>query len=137
MFWSRSRRREKLKARAFPESWEAALTEFVPYYRYLPEGDRAELRGHVQVLVAEKNFEGCGGLAMTDEIKATVAGYASILLLHREAAYYPRLSSIRVYPAAYVAKADYVEAFDDDGIIHLMDESEARDGESWNTGAVV
>ncbi len=137
MFWSKARRRAKIRARAFPEAWEAALNEFVPYYRFLNEEDRAELRGHVQVLVAEKNFEGCGGLAMTDEIKVAVAGYASILLLHREAAYYPRLSSILVYPDAYVAKADYVEAFDDDGNILLMDESEARDGESWNTGAIV
>ncbi|MCC6794711.1 MAG: zinc-dependent peptidase [Candidatus Hydrogenedentes bacterium] len=143
MFWSRARRREKVKARAFPEAWEKILAEFVPYYRYLPEGDRAELRGHVQVLVAEKNFEGCGGLAMTDEIKVTVAGYASILLLHREAAYYPRLSSILVYPDAFVARAkkpksivgrmDMMDAMDfvdeDDGAV--------RDGESWETGAIV
>ena len=144
MFWSKARRREKVKARAFPEAWEAALNEFVPYYRFLNEGDRAELRGHVQVLVAEKNFEGCGGLAMTDEIKVAVAGYASILLLHREAAYYPRLSSILVYPDAFVARGkkpksvigrmDMMDPMDE---MDVIDDDAIRDGESWETGAIV
>ena len=133
MFWSKARRREKVRAWAFPGAWEAALSEFVPYYRYLPEGDRAELRGHVQVLVAEKNFEGCGGLAMTDEIKVSVAGYASILLLHREPEYYPRLSSILVYPDAFVTRVDGLT----DGMDEMDEDDDVRIGESWNTGAVI
>lgn len=54
------------------------------------------------MLLAEKHFEGCGGLVLTDEIRVTIAAQASVLLLHRDGDYYPRLTSILVYPATYV-----------------------------------
>ena len=63
------------------------------------------MQGHIQVLVAEKNFEGCGGLEMTEEIRVTIATQAGILLLHREPHFYPDLRSILVYPHAFVARA--------------------------------
>ena len=60
------------------------------------------MQSTIQVFIAEKNFEGCGGLEMTDEIKVTIAAYACMLLLHVEHHdYYPRLQSILVYPDAY------------------------------------
>ena len=59
--------------------------------------------GHVQVFLAEKKFEGCGGLNLTDEIRLTIATQACLLLLHRETDYYPELSTILVYPSTYVA----------------------------------
>jgi hypothetical protein len=33
----------------------------------LPKEDQRELQGHVQVFLAEKSFEGCGGLIITDD----------------------------------------------------------------------
>ena len=39
---------------------------------------------HVKVFVAEKHFEGCGGLEMTEEIRVTIAAQACVLLVHRE-----------------------------------------------------
>jgi Mlc titration factor MtfA (ptsG expression regulator) len=141
MFWSKARRREKVKAGTFPSAWEETLTEHVPYFRYLPKADRVELRGHVQVLIAEKNFEGCGGLAMTDAIRVTIAGYASMLLLHREAEYFPRLRSVLVYPDAFVVRKkkplnimDGMDPIDD---LDMADDDAVRDGESWETGAIV
>ena len=59
--------------------------------------------GHVQVFLREKHFEGCGGLELTDEIRVTIAAQACLLLLHRETDYYPKLTSILVYPAGYSA----------------------------------
>ena len=132
MFGSKKRRRAKLKAQPFLPAWETILDENVPYYRYLSEDDRSELRGHIHVLIGEKNFEGCGGLTMTDEIKVTIAGYASILLLHRGTEYYPRLSSILVYPDAFVARVN--GPMDD---MDVVDEDDVRLGESWDTGAIV
>ena len=132
MFGSKKRRRAKLKSASFPAAWEGILAENVSYYRYLPPEDQAELRGHIQVLIAEKNFEGCGDLTITDEIKVTIAGYASILLLHRDAEYYPRLSSILVYPDVFIARVN--GPMDD---MDFMDEDDVRLGESWNTGAIV
>ena len=66
--------------------------------------DKEELRRHILIFLEEKIFVGCGGLAITDEIKVTIAAQACVLLLHRETDYYPGLHSILVYPAAYIAK---------------------------------
>jgi Mlc titration factor MtfA (ptsG expression regulator) len=60
----------------------------------------------VQVFVAEKHFEGCGGLELTDEIRVTIAAQACLLLLHRETDYFPRLTSILVYPSGYVVSGE-------------------------------
>jgi Mlc titration factor MtfA (ptsG expression regulator) len=81
----------------------AIIDRNVPVVRRLSTEDRDELFGHVQVFLAEKHFEGCGGLEMTDEIRLTIAAQACLLLLHRETDYYPRLTSILVYPSEYGA----------------------------------
>jgi hypothetical protein len=75
------------------------LLRNVLYYERLSPADQQDLQRIIQVFVAEKNFEGCGGLEITDEIKVTIAAYACILLLHVENHdYYPCLQSILVYP---------------------------------------
>ena len=51
----------------------------VPFFRRLSANDQAELLGHIRVLLAEKRFEGCGGLALTDEIRVTIAAQACLL----------------------------------------------------------
>ena len=56
------------------------------------------ITGHIQVFIAEKNFEGCDGLEITDRIRVVVAAQACILLLHRDTGYYPTLRTILVYP---------------------------------------
>jgi len=76
----------------------------VPYVSKLSPEDRAELEGHVQVFLAEKKFEGCGGLELDDEIRVTIAAQACLLLLHRDTDYFPDLEVILVYPHTYVAK---------------------------------
>jgi Mlc titration factor MtfA (ptsG expression regulator) len=97
------RRRTKLKEELFPAAWRSIITHNVPIFRRLPRADQVELLGHVQVFLAEKHFEGCGGLDMTDEIRVTIAAQACLLLLHRETDYYPQLTSILVYPSSYAA----------------------------------
>src|ERR1041384_3385345 len=101
MFGLKARRRNRLRAQPFPGSWLTILQRNVPHFHRLSQAEQEELKQDVQVFVAEKNFEGCGGLEMTDEIKVTIAGYACILLLNRAHDYYPRLHSILVYPDAY------------------------------------
>ena len=106
--------------------------ENVALYRRLPEEDRRELQGHIQVFLAEKRFEGCGGLAITDEVRLTIAAQACLLLLHRETDYYPGLYSIMVYPSAYLAPA-VKEA----GPGLVMEGEEDRLGEAWRKGPLV
>jgi MtfA peptidase len=82
------------------------LTRNLPVFRRLPREDQTELLSHVQVFLAEKRFEGCGGLELTDEIRLTIAAQACLLLLHRETDYYPQLSTILVYPSTYLAHGE-------------------------------
>jgi Mlc titration factor MtfA (ptsG expression regulator) len=97
----RERRRAKLRSTPVPSEWRTIVERNLPIFARLPQADQAELLGHVQVFLTEKHFEGCGGLELTDEIRVTIAAQACVLLLHRETDYYPRLTSILVYPSGY------------------------------------
>src|SRR5450755_4726851 len=100
------RRRRKLRGQPVPPAWRSTLTRNLPIFRRLPPQDQVELLRHVQVFLAEKQFEGCGGLELTDEIRLTIAAQACLLLLHRETDYYPQLSTILVYPSTYIAPGE-------------------------------
>jgi Mlc titration factor MtfA (ptsG expression regulator) len=89
------------------------------------------LRGHVQVFLAEKYFEGCGGLKMTDEIRVIIAAQACILLLHRPTDYYPGLKTILVYPSTYVAQGKVAQP---GGVVTEF--RGPRAGESWHQPGV-
>jgi Mlc titration factor MtfA (ptsG expression regulator) len=128
----KERRRRGIRDRPFPPAWMDVLQKNVPYVRRLSAEDQGELRGHVQVFLDEKTFEGCGGLELTDEITVTIAAQACLLLLHRETDYYPELESILVYPSTYVDSRPRV-AFG--GIV--VEGGQKRLGESWSRGVVV
>ena len=100
----RERRRRRLRAQFFPEHWLATIKRNVAFFHRLSVRDQTELLGHVQVFLAEKRFEGCDGLEITDEIRVTIAAEACLLLLHRKTDYFPRLLTILVYPSTYVAE---------------------------------
>lgn len=102
----RRKRREKLRSAPFPAEWLRILERNVPLFQHLPAADREELLGHIQVFIAEKHWEGCGGLELDDEIRVTIAAQACVLLLHRDSDYYPRVTSILVYPSLYVAREE-------------------------------
>src|SRR4030095_6307147 len=100
-------RRRRLQAQTFPKDWVATIQRSVLFFRRLSVSDQIELLGHIQVFLAEKRFEGCGGLAITDEIRVTIAAQACLLLLHRETDYFPGLLTILVYPSAYMVQEDH------------------------------
>src|SRR5260370_40033657 len=103
------RRRRRRQARPFPKEWVAMIERNVPFFRRLSASDQAELLRHIQVFLAEKRFEGCDGLELTDEVRVTIAAQACLLLLHRQTDYFPRLLTILVYPSAYLADATLTE----------------------------
>ncbi len=102
----KQRRRQRLRAQPFPPAWRSIVERNLAIFRRLPPEDQAELFGAIQVFIAEKHFEGCGGLKVTDEIRVTIAAQACLLLLHRETDYYPQLTTILVYPSSYIARED-------------------------------
>jgi Mlc titration factor MtfA (ptsG expression regulator) len=132
MFERKTTRRNRLRTQPFPASRLAILQRNIPYYQRLTASEREQLHGNIQVFIAEKNFEGCGGLEITGEMKVTIAAYACILLLNRQHDFYPRLQSILVYPDVYPAAVRRIAP----GNI-AVEGHEMRAGESWRTGAVV
>jgi Mlc titration factor MtfA (ptsG expression regulator) len=134
MFGLTRRRRERLRAQPFPDAWRTILDRNVPYYRCLTPEDQAELQGHIQVFIAEKNFEGLGKppVKITDEVRVTIAAQACMLLLHRDTDYYRSLKSILVYPSRYMAPTK-----EQVGVGMVLEGANVRAGESWHRGSVV
>jgi Mlc titration factor MtfA (ptsG expression regulator) len=128
----KQRRRRRIRSEPFPAAWLEIVNKNVPYYASLPEEDRRELQGLIQVFLAEKNFEGCGGLELTEEMKVTIAAESCLLLLHRDTDLYPRLITILVYPTAFVTKV--VEPI---GGPAVLEGEQIRLGEAWKGGVVV
>ena len=132
MFGLRNRRRSRLRSEPLEPELRLLLEAGLPSYDILPTPLRDELEGLVRVFLDEKSFEGCGGLQITDEIRLTIAGHASLLILGRPTSYYPLLSSVLVYPDSYTAPVSR------HGPAGLVTESEEeRIGESWSQGSVV
>lgn len=107
--FGKSRRRERLRAEPFPDHWRRIIETRVPMVARLSAEDQHELLGHTRVLVEEKHFEGAAGLLMRDEVRLTIAAQAAVLMLHRDTDYFPRLTSVIVYPTGYVAPHEHAE----------------------------
>jgi MtfA peptidase len=127
----KNHRRAALRKEPLSVSERAIIARNVPYSAKLDAADRGELEGLVRIFLAEKSFEGCGGLELTEEIKVTIAAQASLLLLHRENDMYPGVEAILVYPGAYRAPTRQSEG----GVV--IEGEQARLGESWTRGVVV
>lgn len=111
----------------------AVLERNVGPWAALDGAQRSRLQCLVRRFLHEKNFVGCGGLEITEEIRLTIAGQASLLLLGaRGDAVYPSLRTVLVYPGAFLVPRRQVDAA---GVV-----SEARQdllGESWGDGRVI
>jgi Mlc titration factor MtfA (ptsG expression regulator) len=126
----KQRRRRWLRAQPFPKDWRRIIERTVRFFQRLSVNDQVELLGHVQVFLAEKRFEGCGGLGLTDEIVVTIAAQACLLLLHRKTDYFPALLTILVYPSTYlVEEKRHVEGpVWEEGTMHRQGETGRRMG---------
>jgi hypothetical protein len=100
--WFATRRRKKITQEPFPSAWENILHSNVAHYCLLDDIERAHLRALIQVLIAEKDWEGCGGLELTDEIRVTISAQACLLLLGLPHNYYQNVETIIVYPSTVV-----------------------------------
>ena len=66
--WLDERRRRRILATPFPDAWLQVLARNMVHYRYLDADERQRLRDLVQVFVAEKEWEGCGGLVRCPQV---------------------------------------------------------------------
>ncbi|BCV31925.1 MULTISPECIES: zinc-dependent peptidase [Shewanella] len=130
--WRDRRRRDKIRAKPFPKEWRTILKKRMPYFRSLPSDLQLQLKKHIQVFLAEKQFVGCDGLEIDDEIRLTIAAQACLLLLNRQTDYYPNLRQILVYPSAFIVRQQQRDA---NGLEWHSQRLLA--GESWGQGKVV
>jgi len=127
------RRRRRVRRQPFPAAWREILRRRVPYVRGLPADLHLQLKKLMQVFLAEKVFIGCGGLAVTEEMRVTIAAQACLLLLNRRRpGYYPNLSQILVYPGAFVVDKVHTGPA---GV--LQEQRQVLAGESWSQGQVI
>jgi MtfA peptidase len=131
MTWWKDRRRAQILEGPFPVEWRAILERNVRLVSRLDAAEKETLENDVRIFLAEKHFEGCGGLELTDEMRVTIAGQACLLLLHlEEKDVFPTVESVLVYPSAY--KAPRVAR--PGGIV--VDDV-PRAGEAWQQGTMV
>jgi MtfA peptidase len=129
-------RRNHLKRRPFLPLWEETIEKNLPFYTSLFIDERHQLQGNIQVLLAEKQFIGCGGLKVTLEMKLVIAAVSALLLLNQRNQDFPRyfskLRSVLLYPSAYTTQvSEWVSPY-------VIEETKvARLGESWTTGNLV
>jgi Mlc titration factor MtfA (ptsG expression regulator) len=99
--WFRNRRRRKILAEPFPVRWEEIVRRNVSHYPRLTPAEQAKLRDITQVFITEKDWVGCGGLFVNEEMKVTIAALAALLLLGIEHDYYAHVKLVVVYPTAF------------------------------------
>jgi len=127
----RDHRRAELRKQPLADDARALIVANFPHFARLTREEQSELEGLIQIFLAEKSFEGCGGLELSDEIRLTIAAQACLLLLHRDTDIYPNVDAILVYPSAY-----RVPTHERDGLV-VLDGTQDRLGESWTRGLVV
>jgi Mlc titration factor MtfA (ptsG expression regulator) len=127
----RKRRRNVVMARPLEAGSRATIERNVPAARRLPPELRSRLESLVGAFLAEKEFVGCNGLVVTDEIRTTIAALACLLVLGRRG-HYDDLHSILVYPAAFWVE-DEIE--DEAGVVSQR--RRVLSGESWESSRII
>lgn len=110
----------------FDPSWEPALAENLVVWHTLEEQQKQKLRGRIADFLANKRFEGCGGLEVTQDMKLIIAAMACMLVVNSSAKAFPLCESILVYPDKYVKM---VKVPGPGGII--QEQQITASGESW------
>ena len=126
-----ARRRREAMRRPLPPAIGAHIDRNLPIRARLPAALAARHDALVGAFLEEKEFVGCDGLEVTDEIRATIAAHACLLVLGR-GGHYDELHSVLVYPSGFWVE-DEVE--DDAGVV----ERRRRDlsGEAWDSHRII
>jgi Mlc titration factor MtfA (ptsG expression regulator)/Flp pilus assembly protein TadD len=130
--WLKNRRRRKLLRLSFPADWSRHIERNLRHYRFLDAPAKDRLRDVVRVVVAEKHFSGGGGLAVSDEMKVTVAAHAALLTLGLDEPYFfDHVQSIILHPGAYTHPPQM------QGHYLVIHEQMPVYGEAWHRGPIV
>lgn len=128
----RNWKRKRILRKPFPPTWEPHLRG-LPFFLELNGEEQNNLRGLVQVFLAEKQFEGCGGLKLDNAIRVGIAAQACLLVLHLNHDWYHRVRTILVYPSSF--RSNFAET-GPGGVVGPPPAS-AHAGEAWLGGEVI
>ena len=129
--WLRRRRREKLLAAPYPPEWRSTFRA-LPHIGLLPPADAERLFAAARIFIAEKTWEGCGGLELTDDMQVTIAGFACLLTVGMPEFYFDNVATILVYPAAFAVPEKVAIGADT-----VLETQSDRLGEAHHRGPVV
>jgi Mlc titration factor MtfA (ptsG expression regulator) len=118
--WLDERRRKRILATPFPAEWLRVLQRNMVHFGYLDADEQRRLCDLIQVFIAEKNWEGCNGLTLTDEIRVTIAAQACLLVLELDHVLYHNVETILVYPSAFIPRRAEAPLFANPGIEHPL-----------------
>lgn len=130
--WLRNRRRRKLQQEPFPSDWLKIIHQNCRHFSTLLPAEQARLLRDTRWFLEEKSIETSLGLALTDEMRVTVAIHASLLGLGFDSPPFDRLISVILQPEVY--SATKVRQAQPGIEIHSTEE---RLGEAWRNGPVL
>ncbi|MEM8496397.1 MAG: M90 family metallopeptidase [Pseudomonadota bacterium] len=124
-------RRQRIPGAPFPTSYIEILQSNMGLYPALPASLKTALHRGINLFLFDKEFVGCDGQEITDEVRLTIAGNACLLVLAQTRQIYPSFKTILVYPSTYTVTQKTHE-----GEV-VFDEHSTRAGESWFRGPIV
>lgn len=128
--WSRRQTRVRLLATPLADDQRALLARQVPLLRKLPADLRRTLEGKINLFLHQVEFQGCGGLQVTDAMRLSIAAQACLLVVNTDR-WYRHLTTVMIYPGAF--RSRQVEHH---GYV-VTERETVRVGESWTRGPVI
>jgi Mlc titration factor MtfA (ptsG expression regulator) len=108
------------------------VTGALPFLRGMEEADLARLRDLALVFLAEKEMHGAAGMALSDDVRLSIAVQACLPVLNLGLDIYEGWVGIIVYPAEFrVSKQE----MDEHGVVHEFQDE--LSGEAWPGGPVI
>ncbi len=108
-------------------NWDQTLTVAVPWFRDWDQATRQKLLDNTRIFIAEKTWEGCDGITVTEKMQFVIAAQAAMMLVGIDEYCFDGVETILVYPASFRRETR-------NGLIVSDD---ARIGEAWHRGPIV
>jgi Mlc titration factor MtfA (ptsG expression regulator) len=94
-------RRRRIRNTPFPPAWRRLLNDTNRFWADLSADDQARMEDELRFFIAERHWEGCGGLELTESMRVIIAAQACRLLLGRPGERFANVTAILVYPSGY------------------------------------
>ncbi len=126
------RRQKALDRVQVSDAQWAEVEARLPFLGHLNADERQRLRVLAREFLADKEWSGAQGLALTPSIQISIALQACLLVLNLGLDHYRGWVGIVVYPGDFVIPRSVI---DEDGVVHEYDDPVL--GEAWEGGPVL